>query len=175
MENQLSELFRTAATARLQQFCGRIKECVDKLSEEQVWARGSENENAIGNLMLHLAGNVRQWILSGVAGQPDHRKRDIEFDTRGEVGKDEMVTKLTNTVNEACAAIASLTPAQLLERRTIQNYEGSVLEAVFHVVEHFAQHTAQIVFATKMLTHEDMGFYRHLGKGARAAHTEKTP
>jgi uncharacterized damage-inducible protein DinB len=175
MENQLGELFRTAATRRLQQFCGRIKECVDKLNEDQVWARGSENENAIGNLMLHLAGNVRQWILSGVAGQPDHRKRDIEFATRGDIRKDEMVTRLTDTVNEASAVIESLTPAQLLELRTIQKYDVSVLEAVFHVVEHFAQHTAQIVFATKMLTHEDMGFYKHLGKGAPAAHAEKTP
>jgi len=175
MDDQITELFRSASSKRLQQFCGRIERCVGLLTEEQVWARGSENENAIGNLMLHLAGNVRQWILSGVGGQPDHRIRDTEFATRGEIGKQQMFERLNATVAEACALIESLSAAQLVERRTIQNYEGSVLEAVYHVVEHFAQHTAQIVFATKMLTHEDMGFYKHLAKGAPAAHAEKTP
>lgn len=175
MEDQITDLFRSASSKRLRQFCERIERCVQLLSEDQVWARGSENENAVGNLMLHLAGNVRQWILSGVAGQPDHRVRDVEFTTRGEVSKQQMWQRLNDTVIEACTVIESLTAAQLVERRTIQNYDVTVLEAVYHVVEHFAQHTAQIVFATKMLTHEDMGFYKHLAKGAPAAHAEKTP
>lgn len=175
MDSPIGKLFCSASSKRLKQFCERIEKCVGLLSEEQVWARGSENENAIGNLMLHLAGNVRQWILSGVGGQPDHRVRDVEFETRGEIGKQQMSQRLNETVGEACAVIDALTDAELLEQLKIQNYDVSVMEAVYHVVEHFAQHTAQIVFATKMLTHEDMGFYKHLAKGAPAAHAEKTP
>jgi uncharacterized damage-inducible protein DinB len=175
MDEQITALFCSASTKRLQQFCDRISQCVERLTDDQVWARGSENENAIGNLMLHLAGNVRQWILSGVGGQPDHRQRDTEFSTRGDVNTQQMVARLRDTVNEACTVIEGLTAQQMMERLSIQKYDVSVLEAIYHVVEHFAQHTAQIVFATKMLTHEDMGFYRHLGKGAPATHTEKTP
>jgi len=173
MDSQLAPLFVDTSARRLEQLVGRIGSCIERLSDDQVWARGSENENAIGNLMLHLAGNVRQWILSGVGGKPDVRVRDREFSARGNVTKSEMFERLSATVADALPVIRALSAERLAERVTIQKYEVSVLEAVFHVVEHFAQHTAQIVFATKMLTHEDMGFYKHLSQPA--AHNQVTP
>lgn len=175
MEQEITRLFTSSAVRRLRQFSERIEKCLQKLDDSQLWARGSSNENAIGNLMLHLNGNVRQWIISGVGMQPDVRQRHTEFEAAGGIAKEELWSRLNSTVEEACTVIECLTPAQLIEQHKIQAYDVTVLEAVLHVVEHFAQHTAQIIFATKMLTQEDMGFYKHLNKAMNAAHSEKTP
>lgn len=169
----MAQLFTDSAVRRLEQNTARIADCVSRLSEEQIWARGSANENATGNLMLHLAGNVRQWILCGVGSQPDVRDRDAEFAAAGGVTGAQMLARLQDTVREACAVIGALRADQLVETRVIQGYEISVLEAVFHVVEHFGMHTGQILFAAKMLTHEDLGYYRHLNKPG--PHGEVTP
>jgi uncharacterized damage-inducible protein DinB len=122
---------------------------------------------------LHLSGNVRQWIVSGVGGAPDTRERDGEFSARGDISIPELKERLRGIVTEAAAVIAAVTPERLAERVVIQKYEVSVLEAIYHVVEHFSLHTGQIIFATKLLTASDMGFYAHLR--ANAAHGKKTP
>jgi uncharacterized damage-inducible protein DinB len=173
MDAELTSVFLSASTRRLAQYLDRIRQCLDRLSEDQVWTRGSENENAPANLLLHLAGNVRQWIISGIGSKPDVRVRDREFSARGEISKQELLERLESAVEQASEVIAALTPERLRETVVIQGYQITVLEAVFHVVEHFAQHTGQIIFATKILTHQDLGFYRHLGKPASPV--EKTP
>ena len=156
-----SEFIRVA-TATLDQLCGRIEVCVGKLSPEQVWGRGSDNQNAIGNLILHLSGNVRQWIVSGVGGAKDVRDRDSEFAERRQLDPAELVARLKGTVKEAEEAMRGLSTEDLMTRMTVQGYDVTKLEAIFHVVEHFSGHTFQIIFATKLLTSEDMGFYPHL-------------
>jgi len=168
----LDHVFIECSTKNLKQLVSRIRACLDKLSPGEIWARGHENENAIGNLVLHLSGNVRQWIISGVGGAPDTRVRDAEFAARALMETEELLGRLDATVNEAIVVLNGVTAARLEERVTIQKYELTVLEAIYHVVEHFSQHTGQIIFATKMLTGEDLGFYRHL---KAAAHAEKTP
>lgn len=173
MSAELAAAFTDCSTRRLQLHLSRIEKCIQQLSEDQVWARGSENENAIANLMLHLAGNIRQWIIAAVGGKPDIRVRDREFSARSGASRQELFERLDTVVNEACGVIAGLTEERLIQKVTVQNYTVTALEAVYHVVDHFAQHTAQIIFAAKMLTHEDMGFYRHLGNPA--GHGEKTP
>jgi uncharacterized damage-inducible protein DinB len=156
-----SEFIRVA-TVSLEQFCGRIEVCVGKLSAEQVWGRGGENQNAIGNLLLHLSGNVRQWIISGIGGATDTRSRDQEFSERRSIDPAELVARLKDTVKEAEEVMRRLPAEQLMERIAVQGYDVTKLEAIFHVVEHFAGHTFQIIFATKLLTGEDLGFYAHL-------------
>ena len=158
----IESLFLEVATTKLDEYCERIAFCLDKLTDEQVWARGGANENAIGNLVLHLAGNVRQWIIASIGGNPDRRDRDAEFDARGGVGKAVMTARLRETVDAAVVVIRALTPEQLSRTYEIQGYRVSGVEAVFHVVEHFSQHTGQIIFATKMLTGADLAFYAHL-------------
>jgi uncharacterized damage-inducible protein DinB len=154
------EAFLKFSGAQLTQLYGRIETCVARLTPEQVWTRAAENDNAVGNLVLHLAGNVRQWILCGVGGQEDRRDRDSEFDARS---GGNVMERLRPTVQEAVALIASLPHDKLGERRTIQkHYDVTVLEAIYHVVEHFSMHTGQIIFATKLLTGEDLGFYGYL-------------
>jgi uncharacterized damage-inducible protein DinB len=162
------QAFVKYSAEKLEQHMGRIEACVAKLRPEQLWARHSENENAIGNLLLHLTGNVRQWILSGVGGDVDARQRQTEFDARSGSAGD-----LRSVVEAASKVIRGLSAARLAERVTIQGYEVSVLEAVYHVVEHFSGHAGQIVFATKFLTGEDLGFHGHLR--VVRPHTEKTP
>ena len=169
MEDTLHRLFLDCSVRRLELSFSHLEACLGKLTEEQVWARGSENENAIGNLVLHLAGNVRQWIVAGVGGAPDTRERDGEFSARGGGSISELKERLRGIVTEAAAAIGAVSPERLAERVVIQKYDVSILEAIYHVVEHFSLHTGQIIFATKMMTGSDMGFYAHLR--ARAAHT----
>jgi len=173
METALDRLFVECSAAQLRKYTERIETCVGKLDAAQIWARGCENENAVGNLVLHLCGNVRQWIVSGVGRQPDTRQRDTEFDARGGLPAAELTARLRQTVEEAIAVIGGVTPERLAERFAVQGYDVSVLEAIYHVVEHFSHHTGQILFATKALTGEDLGFYRHLRRAA--AHGEKTP
>lgn len=173
MSNALAAIFLDCSVRRLEMSVSRISRCLEGLSDEQVWMRGSDQENAIGNLVLHLCGNVRQWIIATVGGKPDIRVRDREFSARGDITKQELMERLTAITGEACAVIRSVSEARLAEKVTVQNYTLTVLEAIFHVVEHFALHTGQIIFATKLLTQKDLGFYRHLSNPA--GHTEKTP
>ena len=158
--------FLNYAAQKLVESCGRIETCVAKLTPEQIWMRGSENQNAVGNLMLHLAGNVRQWILTGVDRRPDVRERDAEFAARAGVDSEELRRRLRDSVEEAVAVIRSLPLDRLQERTVVQGYDVNALEAIFHVVEHFSYHAGQIIFVTKMLTGDDLGFYAHLSKRA---------
>ncbi|MCW5981615.1 MAG: DUF1572 family protein [Bryobacteraceae bacterium] len=173
-DGDAERIFLAYSAAKLKQLSGRIAACLDRLSYEQVWARGGESENAVGNLTLHLCGNVRQWIGTGVAGRPDVRVRDREFRARGDIQPAELRERLEGVAAEAAAIIEGLAPERLTETVVIQNYSLTILEAIYHVVEHFAQHAGQILFATKQLTGEDLGFYRHLASGA-APHSETTP
>jgi uncharacterized damage-inducible protein DinB len=174
MDPVLETAFLKYSAGTLTQLAGRIETCLKMLDEEQIWARGSENENAVGNLVLHLSGNVRQWIVSGVGNRPDVRERDKEFAARAGLTGADLIARLRGTVQEAVATIEPLTPRQMAEMRTIQGYSGTVMEAIYHVVEHFSMHTGQILFATKMLTGADLGFYRHLRNGT-APHNETRP
>ena len=163
-------IFLDCSVQRLRELMNRIETCLTALTFEQVWTRGGENENAAGNLVLHLAGNVRQWIVSGVGGKPDVRRRDREFASRGDVPVAELIERLRATVEEAAGIVATVPGERLPERLTIQGYDVTVLEAIYHVVEHFSMHTGQIIFVTKMLTGADLGFYRHL-----SAHAASNP
>lgn len=167
-----SEFLKISAD-RLLQMLGRIETCVDQLTPEQLWMRRSENENAVGNLMLHLSGNVRQWILGGVGGAPDRRDRDSEFADRGGMDARELKVRLRSTVEPAVALIRALPAERLTQVIRPQGYEGTVLSAIYHVVEHFAGHAFQIIFATKLLTGADLGFYAYLKSGA--PHQQKIP
>jgi uncharacterized damage-inducible protein DinB len=172
VEPALERVFLDCSVRRLNQLASRIDDCLGRLDDGQVWFRGGENQNAIGNLVLHLTGNVRQWIVSGVGGAPDVRDRDAEFAASGAAGVEELRRRLRATVHEAAAVVAGVAPERLAERLRIQGYDVTVLEAIYHVVEHFAQHTGQILFVTKAATGEDLGYYAHLSKGA---HGRKTP
>jgi uncharacterized damage-inducible protein DinB len=169
----MHEAFLDYSAKKLQQLCSRIETCLGTLNQEQVWARGSDRENAVGNLVLHLSGNVRQWIVSGVGGRPDIRERDAEFSAKGGPSVADLAQRLRATVDEAVAVLQAVPEERMMERIVVQKYDLTVLEAIYHVVEHFSMHTGQIIFATKMLTGSDLGFHQHLR--TTAAHGETTP
>ncbi|MDE3198540.1 MAG: DUF664 domain-containing protein, partial [Acidobacteriota bacterium] len=123
-------LFLKAAAAKLNLSADRIATCLAKLTPDQIWARGSENDNAAGNLVLHLAGNVRQWILHGLGGQPDIRVRDREFSATGEFTVDDLIARLKSTIAEATAVIAGLSTGQLTSSYTVQNRTVTGVEVV---------------------------------------------
>jgi uncharacterized damage-inducible protein DinB len=148
----------------------RIETCLRKLSEEQIWTRRHENENAIGNLVLHLCGNVRQWIISGVGGAIDQRDRDAEFARREPLPVEELLARLRETLAEADRVLEQLKPDDLLSKRRIQVYDVTVLHAIYHVAVHFSEHTGQIIWATKGLTGEDLGFYGYLSGAKQTRH-----
>ena len=168
----LASVFVNYSADKLAQLSSRVQDCLAKLTPEQIWTRNSQNENAVGNLVLHLCGNVKQWIGTGVGGKPDERVRDQEFAARGDISPAELSQRLSTTVEEAVRTIRAVDPKRLEEQISVQKYNVTVLEAVYHVVEHFSQHTGQILFATKLLTGQDLGYYRHL---ATPTHAEKTP
>ena len=140
-------------------FMPRIKECVASLSQEELWWRPNSESNSVGNILLHLAGNVRQWIISGVGGTEDTRIRDQEFSEQGPVPSDQLLSALDSTVAEACQVLRDLPPEALLKTRRIQKYDVTGLQAAFHVVEHFSGHTGQIIYITKLLKNRNMRFY----------------
>ena len=137
----------------------RIERCLESLTEEDIWSRANAEVNSIGNLMLHLSGNARQWIVGGVGGAPDLRARQEEFDARNGPPRAQLLSILKQTLDEVDAVLADLPSSRLLETLTIQGFEVTVMSAIFHVVEHFSMHTGQIIYITKQLTARDLHFY----------------
>src|SRR5688572_26584926 len=123
------------------EYLPKIERCLERLNDEQIWWRANEESNSIGNLVLHLCGNARQWIVCGLAFEVDTRVRDAEFSRRDPVSRSELVDLLRSTLGDVESVLRNLDPSTLLEKRTIQGSEVDVLEAVFHVTEHFSMHT----------------------------------
>jgi uncharacterized damage-inducible protein DinB len=140
-------------------FLPKIERCLALLADEQIWWRPNSQANSIGNLLLHLSGNARQWIVCGVGAAPDARNRDAEFAQREIIPREELSSLLKRTMGDVDATLADFDPDRLLEKRKIQGSDVNVLEAILHVVEHFSMHTGQIILMTKMLTQEDLAFY----------------
>lgn len=141
------------------EYLPRILRCLDELGEENIWWRAHETDNSAGNLVLHLAGNVEQWINAGLGGGDDTRDRRSEFSARGQVTKERLVEILESTLSRADETLGNFDPALLPERRTIQKFDVTCLEALSHVVEHFAQHLGQIIYITKLRRGLDLKFY----------------
>ena len=155
----IATLFITHSTQKLEQMTGHIEDCMDRLTEDQIWRRGSEPENSVGNLVLHLCGNLGQWIGHFVAGRPNTRNRPAEFAADTKSSKAELMATLRRAVDSAKADIAALTGERLLETVTTTDSQTPILTLVYQVVGHFQQHTGQIMFATKLMTRDDLGFY----------------
>jgi uncharacterized damage-inducible protein DinB len=148
------------------EYLPKIEQCLSMLSDDDVWARPNEASNSIGNLLLHLRGNVTQWIVAGVGRNSRARNRQQEFDERRRIPSQELLEGLRAAVKEASDIIGSLDANDLMTRREIQNYDVTVLEAVYHVIEHFSMHTGQIILITKARTGTDLKLWRPSQKAA---------
>lgn len=167
MKDPIAEQFLEQSVVRLEVLSGRIDDCLGRLTAGQMWHRGGEAQNAVGNLVLHLCGNLRQWIMSGIGTAADARDRDREFAASSSTTPEELRRQLKDTVAEATALLRHLPAERLLQQVHVQAFDVSVLQAIYSVVEHFAQHAGQIIFATKQLTNQDLGYYAFLSRGKR--------
>jgi hypothetical protein len=162
-ERNLAEQFLKHCCSRLEVLSSWADDCLGRLAPDQVWWRAGEAQNAMGNLVLHLCGNVRQRITVALSSElPDTRDRNREFDARSSATREELRQQLKATIAEAVAVMRKFPPDRLLEPSKVPNANCSVMEATFSVVEHFAQHTGQMIFATKQLTGQELDYYPHL-------------
>ena len=164
----------------LEQYWPRMKQCVESLTDEQVWWRPNEASNSVGNLMLHLNGNVTQWILASFSHGEDKRNRPAEFAAgRGRPAlhtKAELIAMLRATVAQAGETIARLTEAELVAMYEIQGFSVSGLQAVYQVIEHFGLHYGQVLYITKLLRSEDLQFTKgQLDSSGRALKKQVNP
>jgi hypothetical protein len=160
MADQIPHLFLIASAKAIQLSEDAINRCIDKLSDDQMWHRGADHENSIANLLLHLEGNLRQWFLHGIDGQPDVRNRDSEFALSPSQRCAEIRSRFAATLAECRKVIGSLPPARLLETIHPQptgNWPPmTILEAICRVTGHLQSHTGQIIMLTKQLTGADL-------------------
>jgi len=144
----------------------RIRTCLAQLSVEEIWTRPNEQTVSAGNLVLHLAGNVRQYVIATLGGRPDVREPQAEFDATGPMPAADLIDTLENAMAEVSKVLDTLDPATLLETHRVQGFVESGLSILVHVVEHFSYHTGQIAYIVKSRKNVDLGFYR--GKNLNA-------
>jgi uncharacterized damage-inducible protein DinB len=170
MDAELTALFLEFSRKKLlEQYWPRLRACVEPLSEDQVWWRPNQASNSIGNLILHLNGNVGQWIVASFNKLEEHRDRPAEFNTHEGITSPALLDKLGATMHAASKVLARLTESDLLARYEIQGYKVSGLDAVYQVVEHFGLHYGQILYIAKNLCGKDLGFYSELNKTGRVS------
>jgi len=151
----------------MEQYWPRLRACVEPLTAEQVWWRPNETCNSIGNLLLHLNGNVRQWLVASFNRLEDNRNRPVEFAERELIPASVLLDRLGATLQQASEVLSRLTHDDLVAQYEIQGYKGTGLSAVYHVVEHFGMHYGQILYIVKTLSGADLGFYSELNKTGR--------
>lgn len=137
---------------------GQIDHCLEQLNEQQVWWRPRDEMNSIGNILLHLAGNIRQWVISGLEGVPDRRNRPQEFAERGPIPLDKLLEQLRQTVLEAQAVITELTAERLGYQYQIQGFDVSGWDVVIHIATHFRGHVQEIICLTRQILGDDYRF-----------------
>jgi hypothetical protein len=152
----------------LDQYWPRLRASVESLTDDQLWWRPNDASNSIGNLVLHLNGNVRQWLVASFNRQDDARDRPAEFAERDHIPATILLDHLAATMHAAAAVLHRLTADDLAAPMQIQGYEVTGLDAVYQVVEHFGLHYGQIVYITKMLQARDLAFYKELDSTGRA-------
>lgn len=159
METTTEQIFLDFSIQKLRQYSSEIGKCLALLDDSQIWWRGGANENAIGNLVLHLCGNVRQRIAV-IAGRADDRVREQEFAAAGDISGADLRSTLGATVEDAIAVISELPGERLRQHVVTGEFRQTILESIYHMETHFALHSGQIYSATKRLTGADLNFYK---------------
>jgi uncharacterized damage-inducible protein DinB len=154
--------FKAQIILRMKENTPRIERCLLELSEAEIWQRPNPASNSVGNLILHLCGNIRQYAISSLGQREDLRQRDAEFTAREGLTKSELLEKLKTTLGEALDTIQHANDREMLRVRAVQGFEMSGMGIAIHVCEHYSYHTGQIAFWTKLLKDKDLGFYADL-------------
>jgi hypothetical protein len=144
---------------RISESTAKLTACLDELEEVEIWKRPNPHSNAVGNIILHLCGNIRQYAISSLGNTEDVREREKEFSAVSGYSKSELIKKLITTVEEAKSVIQNIDSNELLRKRKVQGFYHSGIGIIIHVTEHYSYHTGQVIFWTKLLKDKDMGFY----------------
>ncbi len=146
-------------TKLVREYLPKIIQSIEPLTEEDIWWRAHETNNSIGNLMLHLSGNIRQWVVQHLGGKDFRRDRPAEFADRGSFSKQKLIDQLSSAVAETDSVLAQCAENDLRTLYTIQKYQVTGLEAILHITEHFSYHVGQIIYISKLRTGKDLKFY----------------
>lgn len=144
---------------RLKENTSKIEICLQQLSEQEIWLKPNSASNSIGHLILHLCGNITQYILSSLGEQEDFRNRNQEFIADGILTKSELKEKLRSVLKESIELLRQLADEKLIKNHSVQGFDLSGIGIIIHVVEHYSYHTGQIAFYTKLLKNDDLKFY----------------
>ncbi len=147
---------------RLNENTPRIEKCLNLITEDEVWQRPNKNSNSIGNLIVHLCGNITQYVISSLGNTEDKRNRDYEFEISSGISKSDLLKQLQSTVERAGQVIEKLDKNNLSKSYSVQGFKLSGIGILIHLVEHFSYHTGQISFFTKLLKDKDLGYYADL-------------
>jgi len=156
---KISKVFTEQSIYYLSLNLPRIEKCLAQLTENQVWIKQNANTNSIGNLILHLCGNITQYAHSSLGNDKDVRNRDQEFSIKGGFTKKELLEKITSVTNKAIEVIEKISDSELTRRRKVQGFNYSGISIIIHITEHFSYHVGQIAFITKQFCNKDLGFY----------------
>ena len=159
MTNEMGEAYiRWCRHRLLEHYWTRVQRCLTLLPPEDIWWRAHETNNSVGNLVVHLTGNIRQFILSSFGNMPDVRDKEAEFATREEISRESLLAGLETALRQADRVLQEFPAEKLLEKTTLHARERTYLEILAIVMEHFALHTGQIIFVTKLKIGKDPGF-----------------
>ncbi|MEM8734931.1 MAG: DUF1572 family protein [Planctomycetota bacterium] len=141
--------FVAANVRQLEGGMAKITHCLEQLDDQQIWWRPSESMNSIANLLLHLSGNMRQWLICGLSEIPDQRMRQTEFDDRSLRSKAELRSALESALNESIEQISVQTSSTLMPVRLVQEFEIDGFTVIVDSVGHFCGHVQEIVHLTR--------------------------
>ena len=159
MDDKIGNELILESVMRINESTQKIIRCLDIIDESDIWKSPNEQLNSVGNLILHVCGNIGQYIISSLGGAEDNRDRDLEFSTKDGHTKADLLEKLTGTIQQATFVILQASEEELLNERIVQGMVHTGVGVVIHVTEHISYHTGQIIFLTKLFRNEDMGFY----------------
>lgn len=159
MEVRIGNELILESVMRINESTQKIIRCLDIIDESDIWKSPNEHLNSVGNLILHVCGNIGQYIISSLGGAEDNRNRGLEFSTKGGHTKADLLEKLMKTIQKATSVILQTSKEELLQERIVQGMAYTGLGVIIHVTEHISYHTGQIIFLTKLFRNEDMGFY----------------
>ena len=157
-----TDLLKTEIVLKNEENLERIKTCLDQLNENQIWHRSNSHTNSIANLILHLNGNITQYILSSLGKEPDERQRAVEFSIEKGTNKEELILLISKCISKANQVIRETKEQRLLKEEIVQGFQMTGLSNLVHVCEHLSYHTGQIALLTKIITNQDLRFYDNL-------------
>lgn len=162
MANGFADEFKDQCLLRIGESADRIERCVKQLNEDELWRRPNSQLVSVANLVLHLCGNITQYIICSLGGVPSRRDRDKEFTADKSQSAKELLSLFSNTIARAKHIIAETPESELMRIRTVQGFTLSGTGVIVHVTEHLSYHTGQIALHTKLLREKDLGFYEGL-------------